>query len=96
MIASVVKAELRDSYCVYVEFKDGTKGTIDFKEMLENDSSPLVRDLLNVEMFKTVKVDLNTLRWANEMDICPVCLHETVKMADENGHVMYRAELVEV
>jgi hypothetical protein len=96
MLASVTNAELRGNYNVYVEFDDGTKGTIDFKGMLEEDSSQLVRDLLDEEMFKTVKVDLDTLRWANEMDICPNCLYKSVKMADENGYVVYQPELVEI
>jgi hypothetical protein len=96
MLASVVSAELRGGYCVYVEFDDGTKGTIDFKEKLERGRGRLMEDLLDEEMFKTVKVDLDTLRWANEMDFCPSCLYETVKMADENGYAVYQSELVEI
>ncbi|MCL2183059.1 MAG: DUF2442 domain-containing protein [Chitinispirillia bacterium] len=94
-MAQVINAELRGDYRVFVEFNDGTKGTIDFKETLEEDHSQFVRDLLDKEMFNTVKVDLDTLRWANEMDFCPDCLYKSVKMADDAGNVVYQAELVE-
>jgi hypothetical protein len=77
-MARVIDAELRGDYCVYVEFKDGTKGAIDLKSELENDHRQIVRDLLNKEMFKTMKVDLDTLRWDNEMDFCPNYLYKLV------------------
>ncbi|MDR3011723.1 MAG: DUF2442 domain-containing protein [Chitinispirillales bacterium] len=82
-MARVIDAELRGSYCVFVEFKDGTKGVIDLRNELEGDHRQIVRDLLDEKMFKTMKVDLDTLRWDNEMDFCPNYLYKMVN-AKEN------------
>ncbi|MCL2220489.1 MAG: DUF2442 domain-containing protein [Chitinispirillia bacterium] len=77
-MARVIHAELRGGYCVYVEFKDGKNGVIDLKSELEDDHRQIVRDLLDKEMFNTMRVDLGTLRWANEMDFCPDYLYNLV------------------
>jgi Mg/Co/Ni transporter MgtE len=75
----VIKAELKNDYEVYIEFNDGTKGTINFKKILENDHREIIRELLNKDLFKTVKVDLNTLCWDNEVDFAPDYLYEQIK-----------------
>ncbi|GHU30410.1 hypothetical protein FACS1894172_03650 [Spirochaetia bacterium] len=54
----VIKAELMDTYKVFVEFNDGINGIIDFKEKLSNDHRQIIKDLLDLDKFKTVKVDL--------------------------------------
>ncbi|MCL2183038.1 MAG: DUF2442 domain-containing protein [Chitinispirillia bacterium] len=90
MLPRVINAELRGDYSVYVEFNDGTSGILDFKDSFEHDQRDFVRNLLDKELFKTVKVDLNTLSWANEMDICPDVLYEQLKKAP-NGRVRYQS-----
>ena len=85
MLPSVINAELRGDYSVFIEFNDGTSGTLDFKNSFEHDQREFVRDLLDKNLFKTVRVDLNTLCWDNDMDICPDVLYEQVK----NGYAEY-------
>jgi hypothetical protein len=74
----IVKAELKDDYRVFMEFNDGTNGIIDFKEKLDNDHRPIVKDLLDLEKFRTVKVDLDTLCWDNGVDFAPEFLYEKI------------------
>ena len=74
----VVKAELKDAYKVFVEFNDGVNGIIDFKEKLDNDHRQIIRDLLDISTFKTVKVDMDTLCWDNGADFAPEYLYERV------------------
>jgi hypothetical protein len=81
----VVKAELKDSYSVFVEFNDGVSGIIDFKEKLEKDHRQIVKELLDVNKFKTVKVNLDTLCWDNGVDFAPEFLYE--KIIKENKQV---------
>jgi len=76
---SVVNAELKNDYSVYVEFNDGKKGTIDFKKILENDHRAIIRELLNKDLFKTMKVNLHTLCWDNEVDFAPDYLYNQIK-----------------
>jgi hypothetical protein len=74
----VVNAELKDNYKVFVEFNNGINGIIDFKEKLDNDLRPIIRDLLDLEKFKTVKVGLDTLCWDNGVDFAPEYLYEQI------------------
>jgi len=79
----VINAELKNEYNVYVEFNNGKKGTINFKDILENDHRKIIRELLNKELFKTLKVNLNTLCWDNEVDFAPDYLYEQMKVEEK-------------
>ena len=74
----VVKAELKGAYTVYVEFNDGVSGVINFKEELENDHLEIFRELLDLKLFNTVRLDCDTLCWDNEADFAPEYLYELV------------------
>ena len=74
----VTKAELKDEYKVFVEFNDGINGIIDFKEKINNDHRQIVRDLFDKNLFKTVKVDMDTLCWDNGVDFAPEYLYERI------------------
>jgi hypothetical protein len=76
----VVQAELKQGYKVYVEFNDGVRGIIDFKNRLENDKRECVRELLDPGVFRTAHVDIDTLCWDNGMDFAPEYLYEQVKI----------------
>ena len=75
----IVNAELRENYQVFVEFNDVVSGIIDFKEKLDNDHRQVIRDLLDLNKFKTVKVEIDTLCWDNGVDFAPEYLYEKVK-----------------
>ena len=76
----IVKAELMDDYKIFVEFNDGINGIIDFKEKLDNDHRQIIKDLLDLNVFKTVKIDMDTLCWNNGVDFAPEYLYEKVKL----------------
>jgi hypothetical protein len=77
----VTKFELKDAYKVYVEFNDGMSGVIDFKEMLEKDHRGRIRELLDTEKFKTVRLDYDTLCWNNDVDFAPEYLYDCIEEA---------------
>jgi len=79
----VINAEIKNDYIIYIEFNNGTKGTIDFKKILEEDHREIIRELLNKELFKTVKVNLNTLCWDNEVDFAPDYLYEQIEIKEK-------------
>jgi hypothetical protein len=81
----VIKVELLEDYKVFIEFNDGKSGTIDFKEKLTNDHRQIVRELLDLNIFRTVKVDMGTLCWDNGVDFAPEYLYE--KLSLENKKV---------
>ena len=72
----IIHAKLINDYNVYVEFNNGKKGMINFRNILENDHRKIIQELLNKDLFKTLKVNLHTLCWANEVDFAPEYLYE--------------------
>ena len=76
----VTKAELRDGYKVFLEFNDGVQGVLDFYEKLKNDHRQIVRELLDLENFRTAKAGLDTVCWDNGVDFAPEYLHERLKL----------------
>jgi len=72
----VVKTELKGDYTVYVEFNDGVSGLIDFKEELEKEHLEIIRELLDLQLFNTVKLSHDTLCWDNGVDLAPEYLYE--------------------
>ena len=81
----VINAELKNDYKIYVEFNNGIKGLINFKKILEEDNREIIRELLNKELFKTVKINLNTLCWDNEVDFAPDYLFEQVEVKEKTA-----------
>ena len=79
----VVKSEIREDYKVFIEFNDGTSGTIDFYKKLQNDHRQIVRELLDMKKFITVRTELDTLCWENGVDFAPEFLYEQVKIQKE-------------
>jgi hypothetical protein len=78
----VINAQLKNDYNIYVEFNDGINGTIDFKKILEEDNRSIIKELLNKDLFKTVKVNLHTLCWDNEVDFAPDYLYDQIKLKE--------------
>ena len=81
----VVRAELKEDYKVFVEFNDGLNGIIDFYNKLKSDHRENIRELLNLELFKTMKTDLDTICWDNGVDFAPEYLYEQVKIQQKNA-----------
>ena len=76
----VVKSELKENYKVFIEFNDGLCGIIDFHNKLINDHRHIVRELLDLEIFKTVKTGLDTICWDNGVDFAPEYLYEQIQI----------------
>jgi hypothetical protein len=72
--------ENKGDFKVYVEFNDGFKGVIDFKEAFENDYRTWTKALSDPAMFNTVHLDRHTLCWDNGMDFAPESLYGQVKI----------------
>ena len=76
----VVKVEQKENYKLYIEFNDGTAGVIDFYDKLQSDHRQIIRELLDLEKFKKVKADLDTVCWDNGVDFAPEYLYEQIKL----------------
>jgi hypothetical protein len=76
----VINAELREDYTIYIEFNDGTSGVIDFQNKIKTDHRSIIKELLNKDTFKAIKIERHTLCWANGVDFAPEYLYDQVKM----------------
>ena len=74
----ITKVSLEGDYTVYVEFKNGRNGIINLKAELEKDNREIIRELLDLEIFNTVKLWHRILAWDNGVDFAPEYLYEQV------------------
>ncbi len=77
MIPKVKAARYVKQYQVWVQFADGTVGTVDLSAEL---SGPVFEPLKSLSEFRKVTVDpeLETLTWPNGADFAPEFLYEAV------------------
>jgi len=78
----VVKIELRGNYSVYIEFNDGQKGIIDFQKKLLTDHRDIIRELIDKDKFKLIKIERHTLCWENGVDFAPEYLYDQIKIME--------------
>ena len=78
----VIKAELLEDYKIYIEFNDGHRGVIDFHTKLMSDHREIIRELIDKDKFKAIKIERHTLCWDNGVDFAPEYLYE--KTSNEN------------
>lgn len=74
----VTKVVLQGDYTVFVEFNDGKNGSINFKDILEKDHREIIRELLDLKQFNTVKLGYHTVCWDNGVDFAPEYLYDQV------------------
>jgi hypothetical protein len=76
----VIKAELRENYTIYFEFNDGLSGVIDFQNKISTDHRSIIRELIDIDKFKAIKIERHTLCWDNGVDFAPEYLYDQIKM----------------
>lgn len=71
----VVEARYLGGYVIWLRFKDGTEGEIDFSDDLKGRIFGPLKDLA---LFRQFRVDGGSLEWPNGADICHSVLYKTV------------------
>jgi hypothetical protein len=78
----IVKAEYLAEYRILVTFRDGKSGVLNTKPVLESDLRPVFLELLNLDLFRSFRGDMDTIVWNNGLDLAPEFIRENTK--DEN------------
>lgn len=74
---SLVKAvEYLEGYVLKLFFDNGRIKVIDLEDDFLNEDLGIFSELRNIEYFKKVKCDGDTIYWPNEYDICPTYLYD--------------------
>ncbi len=71
-IPSIINALPKANYILEICFKDGLRKEINIKPFIKNGVSA---QLLDIELFKTVKVQDGFICWENGYDFCPEFLY---------------------
>ena len=74
---SVISVKPEKDYKLTLEFDNGEKRVFDMKPHL---NIGLFQQLKDLSMFNTVRVNFDTIEWANNADIDPEYLYEQSKL----------------
>ena len=72
-LPTVIRAEYRGEYRIYLEFSDGVENTVDFSQWLDG---PVFELLEAPEYFQRFSLEGGTVAWPNGADIAPETLYE--------------------
>ena len=66
-------------YRLWVRFSDKTEGEIDLKDLIASDERPIVAALRDQSAFSAIRVEMDTVVWANGFDLAPEFLYARAK-----------------
>ena len=67
----VTDARTLPDYRLWVRFSDGVAGEIDLKDFIAADTCPIVVALRDLTTFSAIRVEMDTVVWANGFDLAP-------------------------
>ncbi len=74
----VTDARTLPDYRLWVRFSDGSEGEIDLKDFVLSDARPIVAALRDPVAFSAIRVEMDTVVWANGFDLAPEFLYAQV------------------
>ena len=80
----VTAAKALPKYRIRVCFSDGTAGEVDLEDFVFKDRRPIVAALRDPGAFATLRVELDTVVWANGFDLAPEFLYANKKSYAES------------
>jgi hypothetical protein len=75
----VTDAKALHGYRLWVRFSDGSEGEVHLKDFVFSDTRPIVAALRDTAAFAAIRVDLDTVVWANGFDLAPEYLYANKK-----------------
>ncbi len=78
----VVEASALPDYRLWLRFSDGAVGATSLKEFVFADSRPIVMALRDPSAFAALRVEADTVTWANGFDLAPEFLHAQVSRGE--------------
>lgn len=78
----VLEADVLPNHRLQLRFSDGSAGTVDLQSFVFADSRPIVMHLRDPAAFAALRVESDTVVWANGFDLAPEFLHERLVRED--------------
>jgi hypothetical protein len=73
MYLAIKEVKPLSDYFLLLRFENGEERKLDMKPFLQ---SGIFRELIDVNLFNTVRVSFDTIEWANEADLDPEILYQ--------------------
>lgn len=67
----ITDAKALPQYRIWVRFSDQTEGEVDLRRFIESDTRESVRKLRDPDQFSRIRVEMDTVVWANGFDLAP-------------------------
>lgn len=74
----VTDAKVLANYRLWICFSDNTEGEVDLEGFIGSDTRPIVTELRDPAAFGAIRVEMDTVVWANGFDLAPEFLHQWV------------------
>ena len=71
----VTEAHTLPEYRLHVRFSNGTEGEVDLGKFIASDQRPIVKELCDPAVFAAIRVEMDTVVWANGFDLAPEFLY---------------------
>ena len=71
----VTEANALPEFRLHVRFSDGTEGEVDLGQFIASDRRPIVAELRDPVVFAAIRVEMDTVVWANGFDLAPEFLY---------------------
>jgi len=75
----VTDAKALSDYRLWVRFSDSTECEIDLKNFIATDTRPIVAALRDPAAFAAIRVEMDTVVWADGFDLAPEFLYAQAK-----------------
>jgi len=75
----VTDAKALPGFCLWVRFSDNTEGEVDLKNFVASDPRSIVAALRDPAAFAAIRVEADTVVWANGFDLAPEFLHANAR-----------------
>ncbi|MEK7755035.1 MAG: DUF2442 domain-containing protein [Acidobacteriota bacterium] len=72
-------AKALPDYRLWIRFSDNIEGEIDLKDFIASDARPIVAALRDQAAFSAMRVEMDTVIWANGFDLAPEFLYARAK-----------------
>jgi len=80
----VTAAKVLPEFRLQVRFSDGAEGEIALKDFVFRDSRPIVAALRDPNRFAAIRIEGDTVAWANGFDLAPEFLYAQKKAYAES------------
>ncbi|MFQ5631452.1 MAG: DUF2442 domain-containing protein [bacterium] len=100
MLLEVISAKYLDGYRLFLSFKNGYKGIVDLKSIIQQEKRNIFKPLKERDYFKNFSIRFNTICWENEADLAPEFLYGLAKkqeanlVSDSNESTLVKTDLV--